>query len=583
MHFDALTLACVTSELKILLNEGRVQQVLLPDEHSIGLEVYARRQRHYLLLSADPQAGRVGVSNQKLRRGAEGASQLLLLLRKYVRDSLLTSVVQPDPTERVLHLHFTHAEHGQTLLIVEIMGRRSNLILLNANHKIMDCQRRIAPGEHVQRVLLPGQPYLPPPPQAKLAPLDDGSPNYYLRLAALLQDEGKLWKALTAGVAGISPTLAREIAWRVAGNVDAATTGVNRLAVAQTLQAVWSPVETGEWQPGVWVENDLVVGFSAYPAHVQGDFVATDSMSTALDQFYTRAQPLQPVAPRDAYASLRAGVAADLRRATLRVQRQLAALAGDEPAPGAAERMRTQAEWLLALNSQIQPEQTLLEVDLGEGERLQIVLDAQKTPVAQAQHMFKTAAKWERAAQVIPVRRATLQSELAFLEQLRSDLALAENQPEIAAVREELQQTGLLANQKKQQSKERPKEKSGATVGQPLRYLSPQGFAIVVGRNARQNELVTFKVATAEDLWLHVRGAPGSHVVIRTGGQPVTHETLHLAAQVAAYYSSVRGERAVEVAVTQRRFVTRVPGGRPGQVYMRNEQTITVPAALPDL
>jgi predicted ribosome quality control (RQC) complex YloA/Tae2 family protein len=115
-----------------------------------------------------------------------------------------------------------------------------------------------------------------------------------------------------------------------------------------------------------------------------------------------------------------------------------------------------------------------------------------------------------------------------------------------------------------------------------LRLYSPVGWEIVVGRNARQNEQVTFEVANAGDLWLHAREVPGAHVVVRSGGQPVDEETLRLAAQLAAYYSKRRGDRAVPVAFTSRRFVTRVPGGRPGQVYVRNEETLFAPGELPE-
>ena len=579
MHFDALTLASITHELTRMLTGGRVQQVLQPDEQSIGLEIYAQHQRHYLLLTADGQKSRVHLVRQKLRRGAEQPSPLLLLLRKYVRVSLLEAIMQPDPTERILQLRFVHLEHGPTTLVAELMGQRSNLLLLKPDGKILDCLRRVWAGATSQRALLPGQSYTPPPIQAKLPPLDDGSPDYYSRLSEVTQMTGKLWKALTAHITAVSPTVAREVAWRATGNAEATTADANMLALAAALQELWSPVQTGEWQPGVWLEENGIVGFSAYPAHVRGLFTPTASMSEALEQFFAVAASNTKVTQPDPYAGLRGNVAADLRRASARVQRQLAALAGDEPPPGGAEQLRTQAEWLLALNKQIQPGQTVLEVDLGEDTPLQIALEPHKPPIEQAQQMFKTAGKWERAVLIIPERRAKLQSDLAFLEQLSSDLKLAENQPEIVAVREELQRGGFLPQPQKKAAQARPSQ----PPAQPLRFSSPQGFAIVVGRNARQNEIVTFKIANAADLWLHVRNVPGSHVVIRSGGQPVNEETLQMAAQLAAYYSSVRGEKAVAVSVTERRFVTRVPNGHIGQVYIRNEETVTVPAELPEL
>lgn len=578
MHFDALTLACVVAELRQTLRGGRVQAVLMPDEQSIGLEVYAQRQRHNLLLTTGGAAARVHLVSQKLRRGVEQPTPLLQLLRKYVRDSLLETVEQPDPSERVLHLHFHHAEHGATTLVAELIGQRSNLLLLNPSGKILECLRRIWPGEGVTRPLLPGQPYTPPPPQNRLSPLDDGSADYYERLGALLKQDGKLWKVLTTHLAGISPTLGRELAWRAAGDSEATAQATDLMGLVEALQVLWLPVQTGDWQPGLWLEEGKSAGFSAYEAHFRGEFAPLASISAAVEQFYAQAQPgASGASPRDGYAALRATVAAELRRAQGRLERQLAALRADEPAPGAAETLRSQAEWLLALSSQVEPGQPTLEVELDDAV-LSIPLDPHQTPVEQAEQMFHRAARLERAAKIIPERRVRLEADLEFLAQLSTDLALAENQPEIAMVREELAKTGLLVDRQKKSAKERV----NPGTAQLRRYLSPQGFAIIVGRNARQNERVTFEIATGSDLWLHVRGAPGSHVVIRSGGQAVAEETLQMAAQLAAYYSSLRGERAAPVVYTERRFVSRAPGGRTGQVIVRNEAVITVRAELPE-
>ena len=144
-------------------------------------------------------------------------------------------------------------------------------------------------------------------------------------------------------------------------------------------------------------------------------------------------------------------------------------------------------------------------------------------------------------------------------------------------MREALREAGYLRQRPGRQQKIAPDR------SRPLRYLSAEGFAILVGRNARQNEIVTFDEVGPEDLWLHVRDAPGSHVVIRSGGLPVGEDTMRAAAQLAAYYSRLRNEKGVAVAVTRRRFVTRAPGGRPGLVHMRNEETLLVEGVLPTL
>ncbi len=592
MHFDALATACMAYELQRTLCPGRVQAVLLVDADSLGLEVYAHSVRRQLLLVASAAHARVHLVEHKLRRGVGGEPPLLLLARKYLRDALLVDVTQPDRFERVLQLRFEHKQQGAATLVVELIGRQSNLLLLRPDGRIHACLHPHAAGEGVQRVLLPGRAYAPPPPQGKLPPLDDGRPAYYEELAAVLAAPGKLAKVLVGALAGVSPTAGRELAWRAAGDPDAAATATNVLALAAALQSLWAPLHSGQWQPGCLMQDEQVAAFAPYVLQGLGLFVATDTFSAAVAAYYAsppaqgaqasssaQASDLPAGTPsgQDAYAAQRANVAGLLRRARQVVQRRLAGLAADEPAAGEAQRLRTAAEWLLALSSRIEPGQQLLEVPL-EGESLQIALDAAFTPVEQAQRMFRRAAKLERAEVFIPQRRAELEQDLLLVEQLALDLQHAANQPEIAAVQSELQAAGLLGGQKAG-TKAAALPPSG-----PLRLRSLQGLEIVVGRNARQNERVTFGEAHADDLWLHVRGAPGAHVVIRGAGRTADDETVLAAAQLAAYHSSRRGEASVPVMVTRKRWVQRAPGGKVGQVLVRQEErTVTVAGEMPPL
>lgn len=602
MHFDALTVACVATELQRTIEGGRVQQVIAPDEQSIGMEIYAQRQRFYLLLTGDPRASRVHLVETKLRRGVDKVSPLLLLLRKYVRGSQVTTVHQPDMTERLLYLHFSHPEHGATRLVAELIGQRGNLVLLNDEDVILDCLRRMWESEGVERPLMPKQPYTPPSPQEKLMPIFNLNGNTtgvpLTQLQLFLQTGGPLWRVLVNHFAGVSPTLAREVAWRATGQLDSAAEEADAEAVAAAMNALWVMTETQQWSPGVWQEMGTTTGFAPYTIHGRGEFIATASISAALEQYYNemsistsqsgtsrsdasdadeRGTAVQEAGATDGYAALRGTVEKQLTQAEQRLQRQLRALAADEPAAGEAETLRTQAEWLLALNHQITPEQSTLDVDLGD-RQLRIDLVKDKSPIEQAEQLFARAAKLERAAQIIPERRAQLTEDIAYLAQLQLDLSQAENQPEIAAIQQELQAMGLLNMPTARQAKNNPPNNSQS---KPLRYYTDEGFEIVVGRNARQNEQVTFNIAKAEDLWLHARGAPGAHVVVRSGGQAVSEETLFAAARLAAYHSKLVGENAATVIVTPRRFISRAPGGRPGQVLVRQEETVTVPGTLP--
>jgi predicted ribosome quality control (RQC) complex YloA/Tae2 family protein len=581
MHYDALTLSCMVAEIQRDLVPGRIQQVLLVDDHTVGLEIYAAGVRHQLLVATAAGSARLHCARHKLRRGVDHETPLLLLLRKYVRDGVLSRVEQPDPCERVAVLHIQNKSHGSTQLVVELIGRQSNVLLLDPAGRILDCLRRQPAAHDGARSLLPGHSYEPPPAQGRLPPLDDGSHGYYERLGALfLGRPGLLWRCLVDGLAGLSPTAAREVAWRAAGVAEAPAAGAPLLAIVEALQALWQPATNGEWRPGIVMEAGRVVGFAPYELHWRGEFVPQPTLSAALELYFgeQREAPggkATSTNPTDPYAGQRAAVLAQVRRAQHRIQRQLDGLAADEPAAGAAAELRTQAEWLLALASQVAPGQRELTVDTGT-EVLTIALAADTTPVQQAERMFARAAKLTRAAVFIPQRRRQLQGELDFLRQLEEDAVLAANQPELAAVRAELQAAGHLPPGV---GKERGRQ---APIAGPRRFRSAQGFEIVVGRNARQNEQVTFGVAQPGDTWLHARGVPGAHVVIRAAGRTPDRATIQAAAELAAYYSSAQGEQAAPVSLTTRKWVRRVPGGRPGQVIVEKEEVLLVPGRLPE-
>ena len=623
MHFDALMLAAVADELKETVAGGRVQQLVLPDSRSVALEIYAHRQRRHLLLSAHPQASRIHLLEHKPRRGVPKETPLLLLLRKYVRSARLESVELPVPFERVLFLRFHHPEHAATTLVVEPIGQLGNLILMNADDRILDALVRVPAGENAQRVLLPRRSYQLPPPQDRLPPLEgseephrDAAPSPADEAGANQAQAPLLWRSLLNRFAGVSPTLAREAAWRATGDANAPLTTQAFVDARKALSNLWSSAAASDWTPGIAVdEQDGVAAFAPYELHFCGEFAQTDSASAAVAAFYA-AQERDVSSSRDEYAGVRGGVAALVRQAQTRVQSQLRALAADEPTPGEPERVRTQAGWLLALSSQITQEangpgaqegfslqdgwaavqpapngqmQLIIfaaaDTSFGQaaegqelaakGDDLIVPLDPKHSPVEQAERMFDRAAKLERAARIIPRRRTSLEADRAYLQQLESDLSLAQDQPEIVAVREALREAGYL-----RQRRDR-RDKVQRDRSQPLRYLSPEGFPILVGRNARQNEIVTFTEAGRDDLWLHVRGGPGAHVIIRCGGQTVPAPTRTAAAQLAAWFSRQRGNTGVAVVIAPRHFVTRMAGGRPGQVHFRNEETISVPAELP--
>jgi predicted ribosome quality control (RQC) complex YloA/Tae2 family protein len=561
MYFDALTMAAVADELREKILGGRVQKVLLPAPLSLGLEIYAHRERHYLLASAHAQAARVHLAGTKLRRGVEAATPLLLLLRKYARGAHIDRLEQP-PFERVLRIGLDHHEHGCTTLVFEVMGRHSNIVLLDAGGVVMECVKRIGPEMSRYRTILPGQPYRPPPPQEKLPPGDLTE----LRLRYIVQalpPDVPLWRGLVQGLKGVSPLLAQEVAFRATGRTGTLAGEVERMSpLLAAIGDLLSLLESGHWQPSVVREEGEIAVFAPYPLTHRERHEFLDSISQAVEGYYAGA------VGEERYGFLRQSLRQAIAKGRERQQKKRGALQRSLAAREEIETLRQKGEWILAYATQIAQGQAELVVELGPGQpSLTITLDPRSSPVENAQRYFKDYRKAKAAADEVPALLEQVEWELRYLDQLETDLELASTQPEVQEVRLALSEAGYLKGEKRRRRPPR---------SQPLTLRSPDGLTILVGKNSRQNEEVTFRRASAGDLWLHARGVPGAHVIIRSGRQKVPEATLRQAAGLAAYYSQAREATRVAVDYTQRRHVRRVKGARPGLVTYDHEQTIHV-------
>lgn len=561
MYFDAMTTAAVADELRETVLGGRVQAVLQPDEWSVGLEMYAQRQRRYLLLSAHPDYARVHLVGEKPRRGVESASPLLLLLRKYVRGGRIVAVAQ-SPFERILHLRIAHQE-GETTLVAEAMGRYANIALVAADGIVMGCLKRVGPEMSRMRTLLPNRLYVPPPPQPKLDPtdLDEARVRH---LVSTAPDGTPLWRALVNGVRGVSPLLAKEVAFRATGEVATPVERVVDVAsLVDAFQDLMLSVWEHRWQPCLAYEHGEPVAFAPYQLAQYDQVEAEGSISATLEMYYAA------LTGEDAYAAAKDGVRVALEEARRRVKRKRQALLRAQPTSEEIEALRRKGELILAYAHTLQPGQEELTAQMSLQEPpLTIRLDPKLSPVDNAQAYFKEYRKAKNAAAGAPARLAQADLELSYLDQLATDLDLAANRPEIDEVRAALLAAGYLQPERAEYRPQRSR---------PLEIQSEDGFTILVGKNARQNDLLTFRRAEPDDLWLHARGVPGAHVIIKTGGRPVPEATLQQAAHLAARYSAAHQEKLVAVDYTLRRYVKRVRGGRPGLVTYRHERTLTVP------
>ena len=564
--FDAVTLSAVADELKEKILRGRVQEVVQLDALSFGFEIYAQSTRHYLYLTAHPDDARVHLVTQKLRASGTTADALLLLLRKYARDAFVRAITQL-PHERVLTIQFDHATEGITTLVVETIGKYSNIILLDADDVVMDALKRVGADINRARVTLPRHPYVPPPPQAKLDPdtLDAADPSTDSGQAfarALDKNAGApLHQTLVKTIAGVSPLLAREIAHRISQSAPA-------FPHTQELVGTWRSLSRPPWSPCVAYEDGEPAAFAPYVLTQFPERRAFDSISAAIEAFYGEAE---------SYAVVKEPLRAQIAAGRDRLARKRDALAESLPRAEDVERRRVSGETILAYAHEIVRGQGTLTAETEIG-RIEIPLNPELSAVENAQKFFKEYHRQKDALARVPALLAAANAEVEYAEQMLNDLDLAENRGEIDAAVAAARDAGLIAASKRR-AKARPERSRRVPPSEPRLFTSRDGFTILVGKNARQNEAVTFRRAKPDDLWLHARNVPGAHVVIVRAGREIPESTIEEAAALAAYYSTARSDTRADVIVAPRRNVQRARGGHAGMVTVRGGKTRVVTSA----
>lgn len=560
MYLDAFTLSALVDEFMDLLVGGRVQDVLDVDASSIGLEIYANHQRHYLLLSADSRMPRVHLVRERLRRGLPKPTLLGLLMRRFVEGGRITHLSQP-PWERVLQIEIEGPE-GEVSLIAEPMERRANLLLVREG-VILDCLRRVGPEENRYRLSLPNHRYqLPPPMVDRLDPTSVSREDFALALSSAQHAQERAARWFSTRFLGISPLLARELVFRSTGKTDAAAQALDADTAYQVMQTLIRPLVQRHWQPGIAGSEENPEAFSVYPLeHIPG-WRPVATISEAMTQVYGA-----PVGP-EAYAEAKKPVIAALDEARRKMQAKLSSLEAGLRDESERDALRQSGELILAYQYTIKAGQRELRAQYEvDGPELVIALDPTLKPLENAQRYLEEYNRAKRAQAGVPRLIAETQTELDYLAQLAVDLELASNWNEIDEVLQALQGRGLAGEVRRRAG-------GGARSG-PLRLVK-DGYILWVGRNSRQNDLVTFKHGRPDDWWLHARGVPGAHVVLRNDGRRIPESLLEAAAAIAAHYSASRGEARVLVDRTRCKYVKKIKGGGPGMVTYRNEETISV-------
>lgn len=589
--YDVLTIAAIVDECSSLLANARIQQVLHVDARTLALELYAGRRRRWLVMSIHPDAAGLWISDERIDADPERVSPLLLLLRKYARRGRIVAVSQP-PFERIIRLSIAKptratnrdddeedegddVELTTTELYVELMGRRSNIILVDAEGVILDALKRVSPEMSRVRAIRPRQPYVAPPPQLRADPAR--------AVASQLTDdpEQSIERRLIAAYQGMSPTLAREAAFRAELNAAAPVSSLDesgRDRLAATVREIFEPLVSGAWSPWTYEHGNGRVDFSSIELRslARQDDVAASPAGSVLEAASIAARAERQEETPHRHAARRDRLIEEIDQARARVQSRLHSLSEQAQRAEEAETWRAMGEAIYAHMAQLSPGDTILRTDDG----LEIPLDPALTPSQNAQELFERYRKAQAAEQNLPELLTTARQELAYLDQVRSMAAMAEGFDDIEAVRLEWLEQGISATRAPSRAN-RPRPSRQAR--RPRTYRTAAGDTIIVGRTGPQNEQVTFDIATPDDVWLHARNMPGAHVILRSRG-PVHDRALEAAAALAAWYSDGRASTSVEVDATERRHVRKIKGAGPGMVTYRNERTLNVrPASESDL
>jgi predicted ribosome quality control (RQC) complex YloA/Tae2 family protein len=555
MSYDGFVTKAITEELKKSCEGGRITKIHQPDAYDLMLTVRHQNTNHKLFISAHPSFPRMHLTEKNALNPVE-PPVFCMMLRKHCEGGIIERIAQVD-MERIIHIDIrTRDELGDwktNRLVIEIMGRHSNVILLDGETgTIYDAIQRVTPAISQYRRVLPGAAYKAPPKQEKTNPLrvDQDTWNSLLDF-----NQGNLDKQMINLFLGIGPVLAKEIVYQA---------GLpTRANLWQAFSEMMGLMNRGQYKPAITTNRNKSV-FSVVPlAHLKGTSQSFASMSEAVDDYYRYKAEVE-VNRQKAQDLVRW-----LNNEILKNERKIEKLKATLAEADEADQYRIYGELLTASMHLIQPGAKQVEVVNYYDENsatINIPLDPAASPAQNVQRYFKRYHKIKNSVDVTKEQITKAKEEIAYFDTILQQLDTA-SPAAVAEIREELAEEGYI------RTKTRHKKQKLKTP-QPDMYLSTSGHPIYVGRNNKQNEALTHRIAKPSDTWLHTKDIPGSHVVIR--GQNYDQTTLEEAAMLAAYYSKAKGSSNVPVDYTLIKHVRKPNGAKPGFVTYTEQKTLFV-------
>lgn len=567
MPFDAVFLTAVLEELKPAILGARVEKIQQPGADTVILTL---RGKEKLLICANGSRARLHLTTAAYENPAQ-PPMFCMLLRKHLSGGRIAGIAQP-PAERSVDLTLDcFDEMGvpcQKHLILELMGRNSNLILTGADGRILDCLRRVDFEMSQVRQVLPGLFYRPAPGQDKRIPFDLSEAEI-LSLLRQVSEPKRPDQWLMDQFAGLSPLVARELCYGFTGELEGDLLALDRSAFAAYLYTEFQKTERKPW---LLTLDGKPKDFSYRPIYQYGSFMALSevgSFSRMLDLFYSQRESNERL--RQKSQTLRKTVNNFLERSLRKLELQRKELAATLD----RERLRQLGDIVTAnLHAIERGQRSLSCVDFYQEEMplIEIPLKPDLSPQQNAARFYKDYNRAKTAEKMLTQQIAQGEIEAEYLGAVLESLSRAESERDIGEIRSELEEGGYLRCLDRRKDKKQMKQ----APLKPLRFVSTEGYPIYVGRNNKQNEQLSLKTAHKNDIWLHVQKFHGAHVIIACEGEAVCDDTITEAAELAAWFSEARESRNVPVDVTAVRFLRKPKGGKPGMVIYDRYRTVFV-------
>ncbi len=579
MAFDGITIANLTKDFKDIVTGGRIYKIAQTESDELFITVklsYEAAEQSgikqtRLVLSADASLPLVYLTDES-KASPMTAPNFCMLLRKHIQNGRIISVTQPGGLERIIRFEIEHLDEMGDLchkiLLIELMGKYSNIIFTNEDDVIIDSIKHIPASVSSVREVLPGRTYFVPS-QEKANPLTTTADEF----SSLVLSKGMpVFKAIYSSYTGLSPIVAQEICYRAKVDADksaiALETGES-IAVYRAFDEVMECVRNGVFTPAIYYDGESPKEYCSIPLTIYGynedevsdSFVTSESISSLISTYYSEKNVVTRI--RQKSVDLRKIVQTALERNVRKYDLQTKQMQDSEK----KDKYRTWGELLNTYGySAKEGDKSITVNDYNTGEDVTIPLDPTLTPNQNAKKYFDKYTKLKRTQEALEEQMKEVSEAIEQLESISTALDIAKKEADLAQIRQELCESGYI--------KSHPTSKNGRKekiTSKPFHYVSSDGFDIYVGKNNIQNDELTFKTANGGDWWFHAKKIPGSHVVLLTGGKEVPDRAFEEAAALAGFYSKGKNQEKVEIDYLKRKDVKKPGGAKPGfVVYYTN-------------